>query len=130
MQVLTDRVGRYIFAVPFVIFGLLHFAGAADMKAMVPSFIPGGVFWVYLTGLALIAAGVSIISGKMAKLATMLLAGMLAIFVLTIHLPALIGGAQTAVPNLLKDLALCGASLTYSGIFAKEEVKEEEKVTA
>jgi len=59
------------------------------MVGYVPSFIPGGVFWVYLVGLALIAAAVSIIIQKKAKLACLLLAILLMIFVLTIHLPGL-----------------------------------------
>ena len=41
---------------------VFHIMGADKMAGMVP--IPGGVFWVYFTGVAMIAAGVSIIIRK------------------------------------------------------------------
>ncbi len=113
-------IGRVIFAVPFAIFGLMHIMKANAMAGMVPSFIPGGVFWVYLTGLALLAASVSIITKKQIVLASILLSSLLFIFVLTIHLPALIGGNQMAMSGLLKDIGLGGAALYIAGIFSKE----------
>jgi uncharacterized membrane protein len=72
MQALTTTVARVLFALPFGIFGLLHFMGGQNMAGMVPAWIPGGVFWVYLTGLAHIAATVSIIAQKKARLASLL----------------------------------------------------------
>lgn len=103
--------GRYMYAIPMAIFGLFHFMNGSQMAGMVPSFIPGGVFWVYLTGLALIAAAVAIIIGKKAKLATRLLGLMLLIFALTIHLVNVINGNMEAgMPSLLKDTALAGAA--------------------
>ena len=120
MQVLTTTVARYLFAIPFIVFGLMHFMAGGDMAGMVPSFIPGGIFWVYLVGAALIAGGVSIIIKKQDKLAALLLGIMLVIFVSTIHLPGVIGGEgmamQMAMSSLLKDLALAGGAFTYSGL--------------
>ncbi len=58
------NVGRIVFAIPFAIFGLMHLMMANNMAGMVPTYVPGGVFWVYLTGLALVAATISIISKK------------------------------------------------------------------
>lgn len=113
-------VGRVIYAVPFAIFGMMHLMKASDMSGMVPSFVPGGVFWVYLTGLALLAATVSIITKKQIVLASILLGSLLFIFVLTIHLPALIGGNQMAMSSVLKDISLGGAALYIAGIFSKE----------
>ena len=97
---------RYLFAIPIGIFGLFHFMNGAAMAGMVPSFIPGGVFWVYLTGAALLAASVSLIIRKKDKLAGFLLGVMLLIFVLTMHLPGVIGGgdmAQMSMTMLLKE---------------------------
>jgi putative oxidoreductase len=116
MQALTGTAARYIFAIPFVIFGLMHFMAAGDMAGMVPAFIPGGVFWVYITGLSLILAGVSIILKKKDKLAALLLGIMLVIFVLTIHIPTVIGGNQMAMAQVLKDLSLAGAAFAFSGM--------------
>jgi putative oxidoreductase len=114
MNFLTKTFGRYLFAIPFAIFGLMHFMAANDMAGMVP--LPGGAIWVYFTGLALILAAVSIIIQKKAKLASLLLGVMLIIFVLAIHLPTVLGGDQMAMGSVLKDLSLAGAAFTYSGL--------------
>ena len=116
MQLLTKTVSRYLFAVPFIIFGIFHFMNAGGMAGMVPGWLPGGVFWVYLTGLALIVAPISLFIGKKDKLAMLLLALMLVIFALLVHLP----GGQSSMPNLLKDLSLAGAALTWAGL-AKDQ---------
>ena len=112
-EVLTTTVARYLYAIPFRIFGVMHFINGSQMAGYVPSFIPGGVFWVYLVGVALIAACVSIIIGKYTKLACLLLALLLIIFVLTMHVPGVLNEAtmQASMPNLLKDSALAGGAL-------------------
>ena len=114
-------IGRIIYAVPMAVFGLNHFMMAEGMKAMVPAFIPGGIFWVYVTGLALIAAAVAIIANRYASLASLLLGILLAIFALTIHLPGSLNPEtmQMFFPNLLKDTSLSGAALVLSVILKK-----------
>lgn len=116
-----NNIGRIIFAIPFAIFGLMHFMAAGDMAGMVPSWVPGGVFWVYLTGLALVAAAVALISKKHISLAALLLAALMLVFVLTIHLPMVMGGNQMAMGSLLKDFSLGGAALMISGLFKDSE---------
>jgi len=119
MNVLTGSVARYLYALPFAVFGILHFMNAGAMAGMVP--IPGGVFWVYLTGIALLAASISIIIEKYTRLACILLGVMLIIFVLSIHLPAVMGGEmQSSMPNLLKDLALAGGAWILAGNYESE----------
>ena len=125
MQILTTTVARFMFAIPFLVFGLMHLGNADAMAGMVPSYLPGTIM-VYLTGLGLIAAAVSIIIKKMASLATLLLGAMLILFVLLLHLPGVMSGdeatMQASMPNLLKDFGLAGAAWTYSGIFREEGV--------
>lgn len=114
MNILTTTVARFLFAIPFAVFGFMHFAAAQQMAGLVP--IPGGVFWVYLTGAAHILAAISIIIQKKAKLGALLLGIMLLIFALSIHLPALLGGDQNSMGQLLKDLSLAGGAFAFSGI--------------
>ena len=121
MNVLTDKVGPILYALPFAFFGLFHFMNAGQMAGMVP--IPGGVFWIYLTGVALLAASISILIEKKTKLACVLLGVMLVIFALSIHLPAVIesGGEDAAsMTNLLKDLALAGGAWVLGGNYKSE----------
>lgn len=115
MDTLTTTGSRILYALPIAVFGLFHFMNAQAMGAMVPSFIPGGVFWVYLTGLALLSAAISILIQKKARLACLLLALMLIIFALTIHLPSVMGGNESSMAMLLKDTALAGGALGFAG---------------
>lgn len=113
------KVGRFLYAIPMAGFGALHFIMGEAMAGMVP--IPGGVIWVYITGVALLAAATSIIVGRHAVLATRLLGLMLLIFAISIHLMALVGGDQAAMSNVLKDTALAGGAFILSGVLAGEE---------
>lgn len=54
-------IGRILFALPFGIFGLNHFIMADFYTGMLSTFIPGSSFTILLTGMALIAASISII---------------------------------------------------------------------
>ncbi len=119
MNALTGTIARLLFTLPMLIFGLNHFMMGSQMAGMVP--IPGGVFWVYLTGVAFIAAAIAFLTGKLAYTAGLLLALMLLIFALSIHLPNLLGGNMQSMTSLLKDLALSGGALLLAGRF-KEEV--------
>lgn len=117
----TTTMGRIIFALPFGVFGVLHFMSGSQMAVMIPGFLPGGVFWVYFTGVALIGACVSILLKKFIRPVALLLALMLFVFVLTIHLPGL-GSSdmmmqQAAMSGLLKDMGLMGAALIVAGVF-------------
>ncbi|PIB35316.1 DoxX family protein [Reichenbachiella sp. 5M10] len=108
-------MGKFLFAIPMMIFGIFHFMSADGMSGMVPSYLPGGIFWVYLTGVALIAAALGIIIGKKAKTASQLLGLMLILFAVMIHLPSVMGGSDSSMPSLLKDIALGGAAWFIAG---------------
>jgi len=115
------RVGVVIYALVIGFFGVNHFLNASGMAPFVPAFFHGGVFWIYLTGAALIAAAIAFLIGKKTRLAGLLLAAFLLIIVLTIHLPAVINApdeAASRVPltNLIKDTGLAGAALIIAGI--------------
>lgn len=123
MKILTDKIGRIIFALVFGTYGIMHLLNAGSMAGYVP--IPGGVFWVYLTGLAHLAACVSLIIEKKTRLAALLLGLMLLIFALSIHLPGVIGATseqamQASLSNFLKDMALAGAAWAIAGKFDSE----------
>ncbi len=111
-------LGRWVFAIPFAIFGLFHFMNAQAMSDyVVPAYMPAKIIWVYLSGAGLIAASVSMLIGKYDKLGTTLLAIFLLLIVVMVHLPgAMAGGegAQGAMSMLLKDLGLAGASMMYA----------------
>lgn len=108
------KQGKYLFALPFAGFGIMHLTMADAMAGAVPAFVPGGVFWVYVLGICLLAAPIAMLLNKQAKLASFLLGVLVLIFALTVQLVALLGGDQMAMGSLLKDLALSGAAFYYS----------------
>lgn len=110
------NLGKYLFAVPFAIFGLFHFMGLEQMSA----FAPGGSAGVILSGLGLVGASVSMLLGKYDKLATVLLAVMLLLFVALIHAKGAMAGDQMATSGALKDLVMAGASLIYAKTMARD----------
>jgi uncharacterized membrane protein len=114
------KIGTILYALVVAFFGVNHFLNGTGMKNTVPSFIPGGIFWVYFTGAALVAAAIAFITGKQARLAGVLMALFLLVIVLTVHLPAVIRAPDvTAVrfplTNLVKDTGLAAGALMIAG---------------
>jgi uncharacterized membrane protein len=112
---LVSRIAILVYSLVLIVFGLGHFANASKMAGMVPSFLPGGVIWIYLSGAALLLAAIAFIINKQVRLAGYLLGVLLLIFVLTIHLPGMMNAKDEmmkmgSMGNLLKDLAIAAAA--------------------
>ncbi len=117
------KTGTFIYAIPFGVFGILNFVNGSTMVNIIPSYLPFPIFWVYLTGIALIAASISIMIQKYTRLACLLLALMLFIFIILIHLPGLFNGGtfQGSLVNFLKDTSLAGAALVVAAVSSRPE---------
>lgn len=117
MATLTGKLARIIFALPFLIFGIMHFMAGNEMAGILAGW-PGAVYFVYFSGLCLILAAIAIIIDKKAKLASLLLALLLLIIIIVVHLPGLNDPAtmQMSMSNALKDLGLMGGALIIAGI--------------
>jgi putative oxidoreductase len=117
-------LGRWLFAIPFAIFGLFHFMNSQAMADyVVPAYMPAKVAWVFLSGAGLIGAAVSMLIGKYDKLATTLLSVFLLLLVVMVHLPGAMSGgegSQASMSMLLKDLSLAGAAMMYALNYAKD----------
>jgi uncharacterized membrane protein len=77
----TNRVftafGCFALAVTCAIFGFEHFRYVQFVANLVPSWVPGHVFWTYFCGGALMAAGVGMLLRVVPHLASLLLGWML-----------------------------------------------------
>jgi uncharacterized membrane protein len=82
-----QRAGRRMFGVALPLIGLSHFFYSAGTASMEPAWLPGRLFFAYLTGTAHIAAGVAIVLEILSGLAATLEATMITLFVLLLHLP-------------------------------------------
>jgi putative oxidoreductase len=115
-----SRIGTIMYALVIGFFGVNHFLLGTGVQKQMPRFIPYSLFWVYLTGVLLIAAAIAFLIGKYVKIAGLLLAVFLILIVLTVHVPALsnVTGDEHVsiiVTNLVKDTGLAAAALIIAG---------------
>ena len=108
---LISRISLYLLSLVMIVFGFQHFSRPRDLVNYVPDFLPGGIIWVYFVGIAFILVAIAFITNRMVKVAGYLLAGILLVFVLTIHLPNYLNAGdkdskQMALISILKDTAI------------------------
>jgi uncharacterized membrane protein len=113
-------LGRWLFIVPFVIFGLLHFGPLEFSLPFVPRWLPFPAVWVYGVGVCFLLFGVSTMMRKYDKLAAFLLACCLFLFVVLVHVPASFSGDFKSIIASLRDLCMCGAALIYADTVATD----------
>jgi uncharacterized membrane protein YphA (DoxX/SURF4 family) len=83
--------GRLLFGACLPVFGLSHFAYIDFTASMIPAWIPAHVFFAWFTGACHVAAGLSILSGILARLSSLMFALMVSGFVLLLHVPRVVG---------------------------------------
>lgn len=110
-----------MFVLPFAAFGALHFGPLEFSLPYVPEYLPFPAFWVYFTGLCLIAFTLSVLFKKLDALAAILLGIMLLSFVLMIHIPKAIEGDFLQVIATFRDTAMAGAAFLYATYVAVDQ---------
>jgi len=81
----------------FTASGIQHFLFIDFVKTLVPRWIPGDVFWSYVAGVGLIAAGVALITGILRKQAALVASWMVFAWFVILHVPR--GFGETASYN-------------------------------
>ena len=112
-------IGRILFALPIGLMGINHFIMTPVFTEQLKcSLIPNGVFTILISGLMLLIVSLSILFNKYTKIACLWLAGLLFLFIITIHIPGLFSTdsnvAQWAFIQLLKDTSLMGGAILLS----------------
>ncbi len=113
-------IGRWMFAITFIMGGLLHLMGAEITSKQVPSMFPAPVFWAIFTGVAQLAFALSILIKRYDKLAAICLFVMMIVFIATIHIPKTASGDFMGVISIMRDFGYAGAALLYAGAVAKD----------
>jgi uncharacterized membrane protein YphA (DoxX/SURF4 family) len=86
-----SRIGRFIFGICLIVFGLTHLVYLANTAELVPAWLPPGqTFWAYATAAGHFAAGIAILSGIHARSAAMLLTAMFVVFGILVHAPTIV----------------------------------------
>jgi uncharacterized membrane protein YphA (DoxX/SURF4 family) len=112
-------VGKLCFGVALPPLGLSHFLYAEPAAALIPAWFPARLFFTYLTGVGHIAAGLSILSGVLARIAAPLLALMFGCFIIFLHIPRVIASPiRYEWTMLLVSLALSGAAWIIVGLIS------------
>jgi len=113
---IISRIAIYLLSIVLFAFGVFHFLHPHDLLVFVPSFVPGGIIWVYIIGAAFILVAISFLTNRMVKISAYLLAVLLILFIVSIHIPNYLNAGdkemkQMALVNLLKDTAIVGFAL-------------------
>jgi hypothetical protein len=111
--------GRYIFAVPLVIFSVLHFKYAFFISNLIPKWIPERFFFANFVGLCFLCAALAIATGIRARLAGYMLAAMFLIWVAILHVPRVAASPHNGNEwtSMLIALAMAGCALAAAANF-------------
>jgi hypothetical protein len=119
------RIGRFFFAIAIAFFGVQYFIYASSTNGPIPGppWNPGAHWLAWLTGIALIVIAASIATGKVSRIAAMLLGVALFLKILFLHLPGLITQIHNPSPWTVtfELLALCGASFILANVMPPDE---------
>jgi len=113
-------ISRYCYALCLPMFGIVHFLYPGAVANFIPKWIPGHLFWAYFTGIAFWAAGLGMLSGVLARLASRMFAIMLSSWVVLLHIPRVVAAVSDRHEwtTLLLALAQTGAAWIVAGSFA------------
>jgi hypothetical protein len=114
-------VGRCLIAISLVVFAVQHFMYARFVATLIPAWIPARLFWAYFTGIAFVAAAVSIATKRMLGMAAMLLGTMFLLWVVLLHAPRVAGAVRNGneVTSLFVAVAMCGLSFVLAGTYGR-----------
>jgi uncharacterized membrane protein len=108
----TQTLGRIFVAISLVVFGVQHFLYGGFVAGLVPTFMPGRLFWAYFVGVAFVVAAVGMLVELMARPATTMLGMMFFLFVVLLHIPRIVGNSSDGNEwtSGLVALAMCGGA--------------------
>jgi uncharacterized membrane protein len=106
---LLDGIGRWSLGVFFFLAGVQHFLFATFVATLVPSWVPGAMFWTYFAGVALLGGGLGLIIPRTARLAAALDGFMVFCWLWMLHIPRAISmNNQNEWTAVIEALAVAG----------------------
>ena len=90
------RGARILYGLAQIPFGAAHFTYLKETASLVPAWLPAHLFWAYFFGCTFLAAGVAILIGVFARLATVLSALQLGLFTFLVWLPIVAAGSKSS----------------------------------
>jgi len=104
-------------AVPLAVFGALHLFAPQFVIDIVPAYMPGRMFWVYLVGCGLMAAALSIASKIGVRWSGLLFGIMMFLFVAMIHFPGALRQPHNRIiwTIVFREMSFGGAGWILAG---------------
>ena len=118
LQRVLVKVGRYLFAISLAVFGVQHFMYAKFIAGLVTAWIPWHFFWAEFVGVAFAGAGVSLVTGIMARTVMTLLGVMFLLWVVVLHAPRVLAALHNGNEwtSGIVALAMGGGALIMAGV--------------
>jgi uncharacterized membrane protein len=110
------RIARVLYGLSLIFFGMAHFLAVQATTPLVPNWLPAHLFWAYFTGSTFIAAGVAVLIGLYARLATALSALQIGLFLVLVWIPIVAAGSK--VPFQWSETILTTALLSAAWVIA------------
>jgi uncharacterized membrane protein len=117
--------GRWMLGLSPIAFGLGHLINLHAYARFVPHWIPFGLFWVTLTGIAFLLAGCAIVSGIRDVLAARLLMLMLLLFEAIVEIPPVLvqPHSQVAWGGAIYNLVAIGGCWIFAEFVASRQAE-------
>lgn len=112
--------GKWLFIIPFTMYVILHFGQPGIGASFVPTWLPAPLFWNYFTGLCIVAFMISALTGKVDKLAALLMALYVFLMIFLVHLPRA-ATSENDLLNIFRNTMVIGALLMYAHAFARDK---------
>jgi uncharacterized membrane protein len=117
-------------AVPMAIFGADHFVFSDFVSRIVPSWLPWHLFWALFVGACLIAGGLGIAVRRYEILAVALFGTMMYLFVLLMHIPAIVQFPRQRLAWMIffRDLTFGTGALCFAASHAPARWRRATKI--
>lgn len=118
---LAIDVGRWMYAIPLIVFGIQHLLYGKFVASLVTPWIPWHLFWAYFVGAAFLIASVSIATKVKGHLAAMLLGIMFFLWVIVLHAPRVAGAPHNGKEwtSLFVAMAMSGGAFAIAAVLEK-----------
>lgn len=111
-------LGRCGLGLFMILAGIQHFLFVEFVASLVPTWIPGAVFWTYFAGVALIAGGAGLLFPPTARLAAALSGLMIFLWVVLLHIPRAVAAPPAQLRNewtaVFEALAMSGIAFVLA----------------
>jgi uncharacterized membrane protein len=114
---LALRLGQWLFAISLVVFAAQHVIYDELSANIIKPWMPWRIFWVYAAAVGFVATAIAILTNRYPRLATVLLSVQFLLFVLLIHVPDVIAGANRMRDwtNVFIALSMSSGALLVGG---------------